>query len=126
MIVPKHGLISAARLRQSLAGVRRVIIARADGIALYDDVPLAERDGGAALTAAVNGLAATVATSFTLGVAGANITLAEQGALVVCLIDAGHLLAILVDAQTDLTAALRAAGAEAEHLRALSNTRIAS
>ncbi|WP_084077751.1 hypothetical protein [Demequina sp. NBRC 110057] len=124
MIVAKHGLLAAARVRQELPGTRRVIVARADGIALYDDVPLEQRDGAAALTAAVNGLAATAATSFDLGMAGASITIAEGGALVVCPIDAGHLLAILTDAEADLLRAATLAGQEAERLRVLSGMRI--
>ena len=49
MILAKHGLLAGARLRQNVDEVRRVIVARTDGIALYDDVPLEKRDGAAAL-----------------------------------------------------------------------------
>lgn len=126
MIIPKHGLFTAARLRQNLRGVTRVIIARTDGIPLYDDVPLRERDGGAALTAAILGLGATATAAFGFGAARASITVGETGTIVLAPIDAGHVLAILMDADADPIAGGDGVLAEAERLRALSGMTLAS
>lgn len=120
MIIPKHGLMSAARLRQELRGVTRVIVARTDGIALYDDVPLKERDGGAALTAALLGLAATATAAFRLGAARASMTVGEDGTIVFAAVDAGHVIAVILDPEGDPLAAGDAVLREAERLRALS------
>lgn len=120
MIIPKHGLLTAARLRQKVRGVTRVIIARTDGIALYDDVPLKERDGGAALTAAILGLAATATSAFGLGAARASLTVGETGTVVLAPVDAGHVLAMLMDADADPIAGGDAVLEEAERLRTIS------
>lgn len=120
MIIHKHGLLAGARLRQLVPGILRVIIARTDGIPLYDDVPLKERDGGAALTAAILGLAATATAAFGLGAARASITAGEGGSIVLAPVDAGHVLAILMDAEADPIAGGDAVVDEAERLRVLS------
>lgn len=120
MIIPKHGLLAGARLRQELRGVTRVIVARTDGIALHDDVPLAARDGGAALTAAMLGLAATATAAFGLGAARASMTVGEEGTIVFAAVDAGHVLAVILDPDGDPLAAGDAVLREAERLRALS------
>ncbi|WP_084038080.1 roadblock/LC7 domain-containing protein [Demequina sp. NBRC 110053] len=120
MIIPKHGLLVGARLRKDLTGLSRLIIARTDGIALYDDVPLRERDGGAALTAAMLGLAATATAAFGLGAARVSTTVGEDGVVVLAPVDAGHVLAILLDAGADVASAAEAVMREAERLRVLS------
>lgn len=128
MIIAKHGLLAAARLRKVVPGVQRVIVARTDGIAMYDDVPLEARDGGAALTAAVVGLAATSTRAFGLGAAGVASVRGERGTLVVAPVDGGHLLAILIEGVEDASVA-EASGAvrdEAERLRALSGLAVAA
>ncbi len=126
MIVPKHGLLCAARLRKQVAGVRRVIIARTDGIALYDDVPLEQRDGAAALTATVLGLAETASTSLDLSKVHFSVTMSADGCLFVYPIDEGHLLAITADVHVDAGALGAAAHAEAQALRRLSSSAMAA
>ncbi len=126
MIVPKHGLLCAARLRRQVPGVTRVIIARTDGIALYDDVPLEQRDGGAALTAAVLGLGETASSSLDLGVLQFGITMSSERCLVVYPIDGAHLLAIIAQVDVDLGALGAAGHHEVETLRSLSGVSMAA
>ncbi|WP_062072394.1 roadblock/LC7 domain-containing protein [Demequina sediminicola] len=122
MIVAKHGMLVAARVKQALPGVERVIVARTDGIALYDDVPLAARDGAAAVTAATVGLAATATASFGMGAARLAVIHGESGALAMAPIDSGHLLAVVVDADSGYSddQIARVVRAEAEWLRSFS------
>ncbi|WP_084105405.1 roadblock/LC7 domain-containing protein [Demequina sp. NBRC 110056] len=125
MIVPKHGLLAGAQLKRAVPQITRVIIARTDGIALYDDVSLAARDGGAALTAALVGLAATVTRGFGMGAAESATVRGEHGLLVVAPVDAAHLLAAVVDPGpdgVDEAAVAAAVRVQAERLRVLSGT----
>ncbi|WP_062072387.1 roadblock/LC7 domain-containing protein [Demequina sediminicola] len=128
MILEKHGMMSAARLKKCIPGTQRVIIARTDGLALYDDVQFAARDGAAALTAATLGLAATATNGFGLGAAEVSVLRGELGTLVVAPVDAGHLLALVVEPTVDATGAsvMNTVRVEAEHLRALSGLAPAS
>ncbi|WP_061962492.1 roadblock/LC7 domain-containing protein [Demequina flava] len=128
MIIPKHGLLVAARLKRSVTGIERVIISRTDGIALYDDVPLAARDGAAALTAATVGLAATATSSFALGAARLAVLEGEAGSLVIAPVDAGHLLAVVLGADVPVGDAVReVVQRESEWLRSMSGmARVAS
>jgi len=128
VIIAKHGLLAAARVRQTVSGVQRVIVARTDGIAMYDDVPLEARDGGAAITAAIVGLAATSTRAFGLGAAGVSAVGGERGTLIVTPIDGGHLLGILIEGTSD-DAVAHASGAvrlEAERLRTLSGAAVST
>lgn len=117
MIVHQHGQLAAVRLRSQVSGVTRVIVARTDGIAMYDDVAFEARDGGAALTAAILGLAATSSSSFGLGMLDISVTVGDRGMLLVTQIDAGHVLGVLLEADADLGAATEVALDQAAWLR---------
>ncbi|MDN4474176.1 roadblock/LC7 domain-containing protein [Demequina zhanjiangensis] len=125
MIVAKHGLLAAARLRKQVDGIRRVVIARTDGIALYDDVPLEQRDGAAALTAAVLGLADTSSASLDLDEVQFTFTMGAQGSLFVVPVDHQHLLAIVAEAGVDTVALASAAQSEIAVLRRLAGPAMA-
>lgn len=111
MIIPKHGLMASAQIKRAVPGVTRVLLARTDGIAVYDDATLADRDTGAAVTATLMGLAGSVAHAFRLGALDSVAVRTATGVLVVQPIDAAHVLAAVADHDVDL-GALRAA---AEH-----------
>lgn len=125
MIVAKHGLLAAARLRKQVDGIRRVVIARTDGIALYDDVPLEQRDGAAALTAAVLGLADTSSASLDLDEVQFTFTMGAHGSLFVVPVDHQHLLAIVAEAGVDTVALASAAQSEIAVLRRLAGPAMA-
>ncbi len=126
MIVAKHGLLAAARLRKQVEGIRRVVIARTDGIAMYDDVPLEQRDGAAALTAAVLGLADTSSNAMDLDDIRFTFTMGADGCLFVVPVDDAHLLAIVAEAWVDTVALAAAAQTEIASLRRLSGPMMAA
>ena len=108
MIIPKHGLMASAQIKRAIPGVTRVLLARTDGIAVYDDATLAERETGAAVTATMMGLAASVAAAFRLGALDSVAVRTGAGVLIVQPIDRAHVLAAVADHDVDV-AALRAA-----------------
>ncbi|WP_062521413.1 roadblock/LC7 domain-containing protein [Demequina silvatica] len=112
MIIPKHGLMASAQIRRAVPDVTRVLLARSDGIAVYDDATLAERDTGAAVTATLLGLAQSVAAAFRLGALDTVVVRTASGVLVVQPIDAAHVLAAVARADVDL-ALLRSAAESA-------------
>lgn len=121
MIIPKHGLLVAARLKRAVPGVARVIIARTDGIALYDDVPLQARDSAAAVTAATVGLAATATSSFGLGASRLTVLEGESGGVIIAAVDAGHVLSVVLDDEGLASAGVRdVIQRESEWLRSMS------
>lgn len=126
MILAKHGLLAGARLRQDVDEVRRVIVARTDGIALYDDVPLEQRDGAAALTATVLGLAAASSASLELDSVHFTATVSADGCLFVYPIDATHLLAVVTGPRVDTGALGEAALREVDAMRKLSGSPVAA
>ncbi len=101
MIIPKHGLMASAQIKRAVPGVTRVLLARTDGIAVYDDATLAERDTGAAVSATLMGLAASVAGAFRLGGLDTVSVHTDAGVLVVQPIDEAHVLAVLADGDVD-------------------------
>lgn len=112
MIIPKHGLLASAQIKRSVPGVTRVLLARTDGIAVYDDATLAERETGAAVTATLMGLAGSVAGAFRLGSLDSIAVRTSDGVLVVQPIDTAHVLAAVADRDVDL-GTLRAAAESA-------------
>lgn len=122
MIVQKHGMLASARVKQSLPAATRVIVARTDGIALYDDESLAARDGAAALTAATLGVAVTTTVGFALGATDIAVLKAEAGHLVVAPVDGNYLLAVVLDKDADpfADAVHAVVRAEADRLRVFS------
>ncbi|WP_062517395.1 roadblock/LC7 domain-containing protein [Demequina gelatinilytica] len=108
MIIPKHGLMASAQIRRAVPGVARVLLARTDGIAVYDDATLAERETGAAVAATLVGLAGSVTAAFHLGALDSVAIRTDGGVLVVQPIDAAHVLAVVASHDVDL-AALRVA-----------------
>ncbi|WP_062211732.1 roadblock/LC7 domain-containing protein [Demequina oxidasica] len=116
MIIPKQGLLASARLRRAVPGVHRVLIARTEGLPVYDDVPLAQRDAGAAMTATLVGLANSVAMTLTASSLRSAVVNTESDSLLVVPIDAGHLIAALASQGTDLTLLTREAELVAQQL----------
>ncbi len=101
MIVPKHGMLASARLRNEVAGVRRVMLSRSDGLAMYDDAKLGERDSGAALTATIQGIAQGSAKTLALGSVLFTVTMCDAGCVFVYPVDSAHLLAVVTDPKVD-------------------------
>lgn len=116
MIIPKQGLLTSARLKRAVPGVRRVLIARTEGLPVYDDVPLAQRDAGAAMTATLLGLASSVATALTTGALRSAVVNSESDSLLVVPIDAGHLIAVLASPDADLVLLARETESAAQQL----------
>ena len=104
MIIPKHGLLASAQIKRAVPGVTRVLLARTDGIAVYDDASLADRETGAAVSATLMGLAASVAGAFRMGALDSVAVRTADGVLVVQPIDAAHVLAAVADRDVDLDA----------------------
>lgn len=119
MIVPKHGLLAAATLRNRVPELARVILARADGLPMYDDVSLAERDAGAAVTATILGLAGSAGVALGLGQEQAIVLSFEDGVLVLRSIAGRYVLAVVAPHQSDLRAVSEAVEDQARVLAAL-------
>lgn len=95
----------AARVAQVLGqvpGVTRVIVAGRDGLPLYDDQSLIERDRAAAAAATALGVAAVVADTLALGPSRGSILLGEDAVVVIRPLESGHALAAVAAAHVDV------------------------
>ena len=95
MILPQHGRIAAMMIRRVVPQASRVLIARKDGIAFFDEATLLTRDAGAAATAAVLGLAQGVAEQMELGGLGTTSVECAGSLLTVIPLDGMHLIAVI-------------------------------
>ncbi|MDN4482508.1 roadblock/LC7 domain-containing protein [Demequina lignilytica] len=102
MIIPKHGLLASAQIKRAVPGVTRVLLARTDGIAVYDDATLADRDTGAAVSATLIGLATSAAGALRLGRLDAVTLHTSAGLVVVQPIDSAHVLAAIAHEDIDV------------------------
>ncbi|WP_432546192.1 roadblock/LC7 domain-containing protein [Kineococcus sp. SYSU DK004] len=102
MIVKQHALRVSAALRREIDGVRRVVIARTDGLAFADDGPEHDHEATAAITATVLGIAQRAAASSGLGDFRTTTVRGADGCLVVHAVDSTHLLAVVTDPMVNL------------------------
>ncbi|WP_432494451.1 roadblock/LC7 domain-containing protein [Kineococcus gypseus] len=102
MIVKYHATRVTAALRRDVEGVRRVLIARTDGLAFHDDGPEADHASAAAVVAAVLGLAQRAAAAHVLGGLRSTTVRGADGTLVVYPVDQSHVLAVLTGPSTNL------------------------
>ncbi|WP_062517394.1 roadblock/LC7 domain-containing protein [Demequina gelatinilytica] len=96
---------AAAEVAEALhrvAEVSRVIVAGRDGLPLFDELALAERDHAAAATAAALGVAALVSEALRLGAPHGAIVEGEDAVVVVRPLDCGFALAAVADAGVDV------------------------
>ncbi|WP_432495798.1 roadblock/LC7 domain-containing protein [Kineococcus auxinigenes] len=114
MIVKYHAARAGTVLRRGVEGVRRVLIARTDGLAFHDDGPEADHAGAAAVVAAVLGLAQRAAAANVLGELRCTTVRGADGNLVVYAVDHAHVLAVFTEPTANLVlldrVALRLAG----------------
>jgi predicted regulator of Ras-like GTPase activity (Roadblock/LC7/MglB family) len=99
MLVDVHARRVAATLRREIPGVRRVLVARTDGLPFHDEViddgaPAADPEAAAAVVAALLGLAEHVSATSRHGELGCAIVRSDDGCLVVYRAGTGHALAI--------------------------------
>lgn len=95
MILAQHGMIASAMIHRSTDGVDRVIIARTDGMPFFDDEALRSRDTGAAVTAAMHGIAGQVASFMCLGQMNVLTIHCEDRLLLLYPFDELHFIAVL-------------------------------
>nr|WP_240897656.1 roadblock/LC7 domain-containing protein [Kineococcus vitellinus] len=89
-------------MKRDIPGVRRVLIARTDGLAFHDDGPESEHDAAAAVVATVLGIAERAADTAGLGAFSSTTVKGADGTLVVHAVDTSHLLAVVADPQVNL------------------------
>ncbi|NAZ77217.1 dynein regulation protein LC7 [Kineococcus sp. T13] len=102
MIVKYHATRVSLALKRDIPGVRRVLIARTDGLAFHDDGPESEHDAAAAVVATVLGIAERAADTAGLGAFSSTTVKGADGTLVVHAVDTSHLLAVVADPQVNL------------------------
>jgi predicted regulator of Ras-like GTPase activity (Roadblock/LC7/MglB family) len=102
MIVRQHALGVAATLRSEIPGIRRVLVARTDGLPFYDDGDPALHDSSAAVVATVLGIAQQSGMAF--GLEGLEMTTVRgpAGSMVVYAVDDHHLLAVVTEPKVNL------------------------
>ena len=102
MIVRQHALGVAASLRTEIPGIRRVLIARTDGLPFYDDGDPTLHDSSAAVVATVLGIAQQSGMAFGLDGLEMTTVRGRSGSMVVYAIDDHHLLAVVTDPKVNL------------------------
>ena len=101
MILREAAAEVAAALHR-LPEVRRVVVAGRDGLPLFDELALADRDHAAAATATALGVAAVVADTLRLGTARGSIVMGEDAVVVIRPLACGFALAAVADATVDV------------------------
>lgn len=102
MIVRQHALGVAASLRNEIPGIRRVLIARTDGLPFYDDGDASQHDSSAAVVATVLGIAQQSGMAFGLDGLEMTTVRGHAGSMVVYAIDDHHLLAVVTEPKVNL------------------------
>ena len=102
MIVKYHAARVTTALHRDVEGVRRVLLARTDGLAFHDDGPEADHAGTAAVVAAVLGLAQRAAAANVLGDLRGTTVRGTDGNLVVYPVDQSHVLAVITEPTANL------------------------
>lgn len=97
MLLLQHGRIASAIIRKHVQQVERVLIARTDGIAFYDDLALGTRESAAAVISTMLGLDKGATQMFELGSLRESIVRGRDGTLVVQPLDSLHVIAVLLN-----------------------------
>ncbi|MEZ0492934.1 roadblock/LC7 domain-containing protein [Kineococcus sp. TBRC 1896] len=102
MIVKQHALRVSGALKRDIDGVRRVLVARTDGLAFHDDGPERDHESAAAIVATVLGIAQRAAAANALGGFVQTTVKGADGCLVVYGVNDGHVLAVVTDPSVNL------------------------
>ncbi|WP_432540413.1 roadblock/LC7 domain-containing protein [Kineococcus sp. SYSU DK002] len=102
MIVKQHALRVSGALKRDIDGVRRVLVARTDGLAFHDDGPERDHESAAAIVATVLGIAQRAASAGALGEFVQTTVKGTDGNLVVYGIGSTHILAVVADPSVNL------------------------
>jgi predicted regulator of Ras-like GTPase activity (Roadblock/LC7/MglB family) len=102
MIVKYHATRVTGALRRDIPGVRRVLIARTDGLAFADDGPERDHESAAAIVSTVLGIAQRAAAANALGQFQLTTVKGTDGCLVVYAVDSTHVLAVVTDPSVNL------------------------
>lgn len=102
MIVKQHVLRVSGALKRDVEGVRRVLIARTDGLAFHDDGPENDHESAAAIVATVLGIAERAAAANALGPFQVSTVRGADGCLVVYAVGGTHILAVVTDPRVNL------------------------
>ena len=106
MLVRSHATRVSATLRQEINGVRRVMVARRDGLAFHDDVDreqsTAAEEAAAAVAAALLGIAEHVSRASEHGELQSTIVRSDQGCLIVYGAGEEYVLGIYTDPTVNL------------------------
>jgi uncharacterized protein len=102
-----HAKRVALTLRREIPGVRRVLLARTDGLPFHDEVidrdaPATDAESASAVVAAMLGLAEHVSSTSRHGELGSAIVRSEDGCLVVYRASGGHVLSIFAGPTVNL------------------------
>lgn len=107
MLVDVHAKRVAATLRREIPGIRRVLLARTDGLPFHDEIidptaPNSDQEAASAVVAAMLGIAEHVSSTSRHGELGSAMVRSEQGCLVVYRAGPGHVLAIFAEPNVNL------------------------
>ncbi|WP_432511120.1 roadblock/LC7 domain-containing protein [Kineococcus sp. SYSU DK001] len=102
MIVKQHALRVSGALKRDVDGVRRVLIARTDGLAFHDDGPERDHESAAAIVATVLGIAQRATAAGGLGPFQVSTVRGADGCLVVYGIGSTHILAVVTEPRVNL------------------------
>jgi predicted regulator of Ras-like GTPase activity (Roadblock/LC7/MglB family) len=107
VLLQVHAKRVALTLRREITGVRRVLLARTDGLPFHDEVvdetvPATDQESASAVVAAMLGLAEYVSATSRHGELGSAIVRSAEGCLVVYRAGAYHVLAIYAEPSVNL------------------------
>lgn len=102
MIVKQHAMRVSGALKRDIPGLRRILVARTDGLAFHDDGPERDHESAAAIVATVLGIAQRAADANVLGPFQSTTVKGTDGALVVYAITTSHILAVVTDPSVNL------------------------
>jgi predicted regulator of Ras-like GTPase activity (Roadblock/LC7/MglB family) len=99
VLLDVHAKRVAMTLRREIPEIRRVLVARTDGLPFHDEIvdataPATDQESAAAVVASVLGLAEHVSGTSHHGELGSAIVRSEDGCLIVYRAGPGHALAI--------------------------------
>ena len=102
MIVRFHAQKLSNALHRDFALVRRVLLARTDGLLFFDDKELSDGHAAAAVAAAMLGLGQHVSQTHQHGDLKSAIVRSAEGAMIVYAAGTDHVLAIYADPDINL------------------------
>lgn len=101
-MIARETVAPVARELREVAGVTRVLLARRDGLPLYDDLALAARDHAAAATASALGLGDLICEGVRLGALEGGAIFGGDGVLVYRPLESAYVLVVIADVAVDL------------------------